>query len=298
MNKLTYIFSFFILLVLATACDEDQFTNVVEIDIPEHTPLPAVSASFNNQDTSIQVFVSKSQAITGNAEFEVVKDADVRIFKNGTLWQEPTFVDTLNKYSTANLPAIGNDNATYRLEVDVPGFETVSASQIMPSSVSISDLNVVENGTINSFGERSHEITLNITDTGNEKNYYAIEIIYIGTDFEGNPDIYDLYFDSSDPLIEYGYKYMLLDDATFDGQTYNLNAAAEAWTIESFEPGDIVMVRIYNLTKDDFLYNRTYSLYQDADGNPFAEPVVVHQNVENGYGIFSLGAVTEATFEF
>lgn len=36
-----------------------------------------------------------------------------------------------------------------------------------------------------------------------------------------------------------------------------------------------------------FLYKETYALQQSVDGDPFAEPVTVFNNIENGYGIFA-----------
>jgi len=39
-------------------------------------------------------------------------------------------------------------------------------------------------------------------------------------------------------------------------------------------------------------------LYKDARDNPFSEPVVVFENIENGYGIFALANATEKIVEF
>ena len=55
---------------------------------------------------------------------------------------------------------------------------------------------------------------------------------------------------------------------------------------------------LYTGSKDLYLYETTRSLNQDAQGNPFAEPVLVHSNMEGGYGVFTLHNSTVYRYEF
>ena len=41
-----------------------------------------------------------------------------------------------------------------------------------------------------------------------------------------------------------------------------------------------------NHSEDYYMYKKTFNVYQSVRGNPFAEPVQVFSNIENGYGIF------------
>ncbi len=292
MNTLKYIIPFFCLIILASSCDEDTFTSVVEIEIPEHTPLPAVACQFKAGDTYIEVLVSKSQQITGNPDFEILDNAEVRIFKNDNLWQTIAYFEQSKKYIQSSINPIPADGATYRLEVAVPGFETVTATQVMPAAPTIQNLTFTEDGGIDLYGEVVNKVKVDIIDQAGVDNYYAIEIINFRT-FDNEEYYEEVYFESIDPLIEYGYHYMLLDDASFDGGTYTLDAGIGSWQFQNPQPGDGIIARIYSLTRDDYLYNRSLEIYYDAIDNPFAEPVVVQDNIENGYGIFRLGAVSE-----
>jgi len=297
MNTLKYIIPFFCLIILASSCDEDTFTSVVEIEIPEHSPLPAVTCSFKAGDTYIETFVSKSQQITGEPDFEIVDNAEVRFFKNDNLWETVDFHEGAQKYILSGVGPVPADGATYRLEVLVPGFETVTATQTMPAAPTIQNLNFTEDGGVDLYGDRVNKVTLDIVDQAGVDNYYAIELLHFRT-FDNEEYYEELYFNSTDPLIEYGNEYMLLDDASFEGGTYSLDAGIGNWQFQNPEPGEAIIAKVYSLTRDDYLYNRSLDIYYNSEGNPFAEPVVVQDNIENGYGIFRLGSPTELTYEF
>ena len=49
-----------------------------------------------------------------------------------------------------------------------------------------------------------------------------------------------------------------------------------------------LIVRLANMSKDSYLYLRSLQQYMQARDNPFAEPVVVFDNIENGHGIFRM----------
>ena len=50
---------------------------------------------------------------------------------------------------------------------------------------------------------------------------------------------------------------------------------------------DYLEIRLNNLTKSKYLYKKSYDLYENASGNPFAQPIQVYSNITNGIGIFA-----------
>jgi hypothetical protein len=51
------------------------------------------------------------------------------------------------------------------------------------------------------------------------------------------------------------------------------------------------------VTKDFVLFEKSLRLAYDANDNPFfTEPVILHSNVKNGYGIFTIGRVQTVNF--
>ena len=51
-------------------------------------------------------------------------------------------------------------------------------------------------------------------------------------------------------------------------------------------------IRLVNTSEAYFNYLKSFNMYQRASGNPFATPVQVYSNVENGMGIFAGGTLT------
>lgn len=54
-----------------------------------------------------------------------------------------------------------------------------------------------------------------------------------------------------------------------------------------------LIVHLRSISKDYYQYQKSYDLYVENDGNPFAEPTLVKTNIKNGLGI--LGAAGEVT---
>ncbi|MBQ5424737.1 MAG: DUF4249 family protein, partial [Bacteroidales bacterium] len=54
-----------------------------------------------------------------------------------------------------------------------------------------------------------------------------------------------------------------------------------------------VVVHLRAISKDYYQYQKSFDLYVENDGNPFAEPTLVKTNVKNGLGI--LGTASEVT---
>ncbi len=49
------------------------------------------------------------------------------------------------------------------------------------------------------------------------------------------------------------------------------------------------------MNRSGYLYRRSIDDYENAQGDPFAEPVQVYSNIENGYGIFA--GFSKSTYE-
>ena len=46
-------------------------------------------------------------------------------------------------------------------------------------------------------------------------------------------------------------------------------------------------IYLHNISKSYYYYRISLELYQNASGNPFAQPVQVFSNIENGFGVFA-----------
>ncbi|MCB9282899.1 MAG: DUF4249 domain-containing protein [Lewinellaceae bacterium] len=291
------IFPFFLLLTLATGCGEGFFNQIVEIDIPEHEPVLAVSAHFKAQDSTLTVFVSHSAGILDPVILDtvVVSGAAIEVLRDGAPWQTVPSVAE-GHYHQVLGEVIGSDLHTYTLKVSVPGYEPVEAYQTMPERVDILQAEYQAQGGINSNGDKVNTLSVEFQDPAGADNYYLLEaFVHIQDTLQESFD-YNLYLDSEDVLVEYHNGGLLFKDGPINGKKYTLKAYFPD-NIHEF-PGSALTVRLHSISRDRYLFLRTLDLYDSAQDNPFAEPVVVHDNIENGVGIFMVEAMAERVLSF
>jgi len=297
MLKYIFILSAFTLLIFQS-CDEDSFSQVVVIDIPEHESKPVIKLQLEaNNDRSLSVLVSNSKGLLDpESDYKVPSDAIVQLYKNGELLSQLSYNAQVAQYTDSNFDPISDiAGDTYLLEAKLEGYDKVSATQKMPPKPIITNATYEIEGTIDSEGYRADQIITDIADTDlDETNYYGIRVFHVDYQVDFNGDTTGIskqriYLDSNDPLLTYGNRYGLIftDEAftngTFQVRAYSYNSAGEETDIE---------VELLQLSKDAYFYERSFEQYYNAIDNPFAEPVTVHNNIEGGYGIFSLANST------
>lgn len=284
-------FFFFVAMSLAACAGEDFFEATVDIDLPPHEPALAVTAQFAAGDTTLRIYVTHSQGILDQNNATPIADADVEIFKDGnSLGKAAYYSDKLYKLS---LPQpLSSDPATYELKVSAPGFDPVQASQLMPNPVPISNATYEVDGAVDDDGTRVDELIIEFEDPAGVENYYAA-YAYVVFDDQYTEE---LSLGVLDPITEDGIDDFLLKDVTFDGKRYEWRFKAYRF----FELTDDVKMYVVlrSITADQYFFSRSVSLSYDADDNPFAEPVIIHNNIDGGYGIFTLEAVSEKEIQF
>lgn len=99
-------------------------------------------------------------------------------------------------------------------------------------------------------------------------------------------------FDDLDPEStgeSYFYSAALFSDDLFNGQTKTLKVIPFTNALFN-DPEDFnknkIFVEFGTMSRDLYAYIQSTDLQQYTDGDPFAEPVRVHNNVSNGFGIF------------
>ncbi|RME09348.1 MAG: DUF4249 domain-containing protein [Bacteroidetes bacterium] len=286
------IFFLFLVAISFSACaGEDFFEATVDIETPPHKPALAVTANFAAGDTTLRIYLTHSLDILSQTDAEPIPDADVEIFKDGTsLGKALYFSDKL--YKLPLVQALPAEMATYELKISAPGFDPVQASQVMPPPVPIISATFEIDGAIDDDGERVDELTIEFEDPAGVENYYSV-FAYVVFD-----DQYTEEFSlgSLDPITEEGMDDYLLKDVTFDGKRYEWRLKAYRF----FELTDDVKMYVVlrSITADQYFFSRSVSLSYDTDDNPFAEPVIIHNNIEGGYGIFSLESRDVKEVEF
>ncbi|TAK46390.1 MAG: DUF4249 domain-containing protein [Saprospiraceae bacterium] len=283
--KRQFLFLSFFALVF-TACSEDFFESTASIKVPEQAPRLAVTAHLAAGDTTLRVFVSHSLGILSNSQPDIIANANVELSKDGQLLATIPFVEGL-LYEQALPNPLPADLSEYRLMVSAPGYDATEALQTMPAIVPILSASYEVDGAINSDGEKVDELTVEFQDPPGEDNYYAIRV-WVLYDDNGYKD--EWYLDNLDVLAEDLGDDLVIKDDSFDGKKYK-------WRFSTYhfaEPGTAKMlVQLRSISKDKYLFLKSAWLSEENNDNPFAEPVIIHNNIVGGYGIFSLEAKSE-----
>ncbi|MCB0564433.1 MAG: DUF4249 domain-containing protein [Phaeodactylibacter sp.] len=286
-------------LFLFTGCDSDNFSQIVEVDIPEHESRLVLNARVSSLDTGVTALVANSLGILDTSAYYIPEDATVRLFRDGELLgNDFSFMQPKLKYFLALDEPLGTAPALYQMEVSAPGYDPISAEQYMPVPTPIHSLKFERNGAIDDEGRRADGIEVQLTDPADEENYYALEFFYEISEGQPGGDTITysnpVYASTLDQIVQYGYHYeQLFTDKSFNGSSYTVSLYTYEGTLPEGASNTRLVARLYSLSRDAFLYDLSLRQYYDAQDNPFAEPVTVHSNIEGGYGVFALSSVTE-----
>ncbi|MCR9099273.1 MAG: DUF4249 domain-containing protein [bacterium] len=279
-----------------SSCGEDAFTQIVDIELPEHEPRLAVHALAFSESDAFGILVSNSRSVLSNEDFSVFPDAEIRF--SGPNVDGATFSYTPDdgRHYTVLSPEWAAGEEMYTLDIQQADYPAIRAQQRMPAAPTILDVRVEEEGALSEDGFRQDEIIIEIQDEPGE-HYYALqaEVGYQYVD-ENNDTIagyYSVWLESNDPILSYAEVdrrgALICSDGAFNGNTYRFATYTWEDLPIGLMPRSQLRIRVTSLSRDAFLYYRSLRQYWEAEGNPFAEPVTVHSNIENGYGIFGLG---------
>jgi len=280
-----------------TACDDDSFSQTVDIPFPEHEPLPALSLNLRSGDSLAYALLNLSRGIIDEPVENDTRVATTELYRDDVLIGTRSYplsqeLSTFETVMTLTEP-IRDEETNYRLVGKIDGFPDAVATQVMPAAALFSDVEYTRDGALDNDGFRVDEVTFKLEDPAATTDYYAFRVTTPGqnctfdettmtsectNDFT---QFYSVFVSSPDPLLLEGLDFgLLLTDQSFNGGSVTVRLFAD-----SFNDGDLYL-EVYRISEDAYRYARSFAAYIEAGDNPFAEPVQVHGNVENGYGAF------------
>jgi Domain of unknown function (DUF4249) len=258
LKKYYFLLPFFgAVLALPVSC-----TKPVDINLPPDENRLVVEG-YLTPKKRMAVALQNSVGITSMLPLQQVGRALVIIQHNGindTLRNIP-YIDTTNgrayNYSSPRLMTEDYSNTYTLLVYDSSTGNSYTASTRLLRPVAIDSVN----HTVNVNNEVS--IGLKFTDPGNLTNYYRRFAFTNERDPEGRANF-------------------RFTDALFNGRDFSV------FTGFSFEKGDTVTVRLYNLNKEHFDFLESINTADDAASNPLAQPVFAKGNISGeALGIFT-----------
>lgn len=274
--KNRYIFLFFILSLSLLSC-ENFFEFSVNMDVPPHQPKLAPSAMMSNDTTKRTLFLSRSIGALDNTNVEptlYVENASVRV--NNV--QLSSIVDPyLKGYYKLPVNFQFIPNTSYTLTIEKYGFETVTSQQIMPINVPIISASVVND-----------LVKVKFQDPIGVKNYYIVVLYQYNNYYNTFGEVYLKPFtdQSFRSFFTFG---VVFNDEFFDGQIYEFTTRID----DNNYNNQTFKVKLFHISKELFLMEKSIELNSIASDNPFAEPSSMFTNVNNGYGIFGLSNSSE-----
>ncbi len=272
-------------------------------------------------DHTIQVSLTTTLPLSADtADFPVVDNADVKLYEDDAMVGNLTFRDSL--YSIDYYPKVGH---TYLIEAAVPGYPTVRASDMMPPPPSV--VICFREDTAGVYMYANSILDINIADPPTETNaywletfssYYTNRVCSLGEDgyttceetdqlslveskgtyyesFSPIPDRFNSFVDNTSGGVTAYDLYVRVDDATLDGEVISFNIALGSdYSSLSAGPSDSASFQLNVLSssraydrylKSSVMHYLTFDFFDEP--NPFAEPVKIYSNVENGTGIFA-----------
>lgn len=288
---------FFLLCVsfISISCEK-----VIPFEGDVNTPKLVINSVFES-DSTFKVHVSSSRSVIDTSSFQNIDDAIVAI-KDA----DGNIIETLDNvlYGFYTGQAYPEENQTYVLEVNHTNYANITASDSLPSPITI---NSVDTSTIIDpiNGDRM-QISMNFDDPENTQNYYLIETYSVNeylvikdldtTEYE--LDTAKQYMVLTDEVFQNGGSPWrdqgLFNDLLFNGQNKTLeleipnnnwsgNEDGYSWSYKTLT----LRLYLHNISISYYYYRTSLELFENASGNPFAQPVQVFSNVENGFGVFA-----------
>jgi hypothetical protein len=276
-------------ITLALASFASSCEKYIDADIPYGDPYLSATCTFT-PDSTWSVVVGKSVHILDDAGPSLITDAVVEIYEEGVLLETLTFGTSpfsSAMYRGTTKPSAGK---TYSLKVAVPGYEPVTATSSVPATVPAITTSYRDSVLTDGFGGYTDEVKVSFLDPAGEKNYYGIVFGFPDTIDTGLGDTITYWstyytYGNDNGITEQDFTGThILSDEIFDGKQVELTFSIDSWVKAS---GEKLYVFLSNMTEEHYKFMVTNNAYQQVNGNPFAEPVLIHNNLTGGYGIFA-----------
>jgi len=286
------LFIFIIGTFFISACETS-----VDIDIPFEKPQVTLNSTFIN-DTNPKVRLTFTKHILDNNwEFEPISEAEVKLIQENETWYL-NYNEESGDY--VNSEYFIEEGKEYTIQVLLEGYDMITASELVPIKVPIKEF--IYNGQVKRDSWSTNDDVTLIFDDPVGENYYEISAYYYRKDYYtdqyGNEfyfeENYPIYLEPKNPSYENDYNLngeILIDDNLFEGTEATIDFFTNGNYFEIDNGGEVHFV-LKAISPSYYNYGSTFGLQEWNDGDPFAQPVQVYSNIENGIGIFMTGSVS------
>jgi len=256
----------------------------LDMDIIDKGRKPVINALFI-ADSVPQISVYQSKHILYASQSPVITNAEVTLTTNLQSTATLSYSTLTQQYTNQGIQLHEGDQLKLNVNTSIGN---AKAEITIPSKIAILSLDTFPHFD-NSGNRQGIEIKLSFKDPSASKDYYILYTqtgSYISsTGYEGN-----------DPAIEEMNNRLFINDLTFNGKQKNISLIF----YNNYDENSSNVLQIYLMHVDEHYYKYAYSAYkQQSIGNsPFSEPVIVYNNIKNGYGILGSAAISVKHINF
>jgi len=315
---------FFLMPFLHSACE-----SVLFIELEESDKLIVLNGAISS-DSLVSVQVSRTRHILDNAPVKPLENAKVSLYQNGTLVRELAYTENGSFVSDDFIPTIGYD---YSIEVENVGYESVTASSMIPEMVPIERFDTVsinrDDGDPYSYSSYNDVLQFDLTlqDPEGEENFYLLsaEADRSWTEYRDTTvQVWDSgfynnqwnYFQTpTDITLTFIHRYtdhpyistedivteantsfgVLFTDNLFDGKSYSFKGELYHDQLRAADSA-VVDIRLHSISESYYKYLKSRQKHYETKGDYLAVPVIVYSNVDGGAGFLGGYSLDEYTF--
>lgn len=257
----------------------------VEIDVPFEGKQVTVN-SFFNPDSLFSVHLSLNRHILDEKPFQNIQNARVILFDGDSP------IDTLSYKGQGNFRSDDckpEPGKTYSLSVSTPGYKQVHSSSSVPFPSPIISAEAYEQA-----GNQTSMVKVRLQDNGAEANYYELFVEGESEYYSFPRDDIDSYryriqLKTDDPAVQHDDNDEFSNSIVFKDVVFN---GKEVELIFELSGGGLsynsaILITLRTLSEDGYNYLRTARIQEATSGDPFAQPINVFNNIQNGFGIFA-----------
>jgi hypothetical protein len=310
-------FNYFLLLIFI--CLSVSCTESIDLPFPEHSPQVVLNGLLN-PDSIIKIQLSWSKPLGTERKFPPIENAIIKVYENEKLIGASEHRGQGN-YILSYFP---KSNFTYKVEVNVPNYGLVTAQDRVPDKADIKRISYTVASV--GFGQ-GFNLKIEIDDHPTENNYYWLTSFrkdYKNGDYDFSSRSFflkdsitytrgafllysnDIYTDKFNATFDassgyYGYRnYIRVEDAGLNGKTIPITFYQGGFFLKAngnlrqLDKNQALWIDVVSASteydkyfKSSFIHYLNTNAIEGNSPNPFAEPIKIYTNVNNGLGIFA-----------
>jgi hypothetical protein len=252
-----YLLALFLITCVLSSCDLEKD---IVVDLPSSGPNMVVEA-YIESGKPYQVLLTESSGYFDNLEPKLVTDATVRISSenNRVTLQAGVFYDQATGRFHNYATRFSLDHQTgkeFSIEITDPAGRAINGKTTLLPAVPVDTVDHI------TLSDTTVQVQIRFRDNVGEKNFYRISVTNISRTRPTNTE-----FEFNDEL--------------FNGQQIPLQTRMRGFS------GDTISIRLFHINEDYYHFLQSVQGASSANGNPFAQPVIVRSTVQGGLGVFT-----------